>query len=394
MNCYSLKHRFQSILFLSLVFLFISTLPLYSQETKCVVIKNFQVSKAGPFAYLGPAIKKMLDTRLAAEEIQVMDTDLPDMKSGSCFYLSGDIKSPQKGKVIIDILMTDTDKKRELNRWKISSKDLNTVLSDISRRSVEIADSIEEYEDASIMRSQGSEKKAVEAEPVIQDESLAIAKMHPDRMLYEKNIAVTPASAAIGSEGVSHSDNETLETPKSSVATEVEKEEASQEKTTLYLGSREKLPFPPPTPLETASQDRTITDHSEKTGMETVHEKASQDGAEGLTSANQNQVKPGPQGVSKGLQKQDNERAGAQDDSGWFSWLWPWGGGDESSQGTASSRQGNSSVNHQEITEPGNKESGPVDSDSSSAEDSAKSFETDGEQGAGPNGHKPLWTWN
>jgi hypothetical protein len=259
-------------------------------------------------------------------------------------------------------MLEDGPEGRTVRNWNIAGKDLDSVLPAISGCAVEVADAMEEYQSASAVRDKGSFVKEEEEEPVIQDKSLAIAKMHPDRMLYEKNIAVTPVSQAIGSEEETEPDVPAAESKE--VESGADEKAVDTEKTvgeTLYLDSRDKLPFAPPRPLDEGGARGTGGDNSASMDYQQVE--------------------------SSGNVLKHQAPAAKQDDSGWFSWLWPWGDDEDSVQAEQASV---ANTEHSGVNVGDDKKE--ISQSVSVGRDNVDV--KDGEQQPASGDSAPLWKWN
>lgn len=269
----------------------ISCIDSLARETATVTIKEFNVSEAGPFKYVGPAVKNLLETRLFEEGL-IIKSEKEGAETN--FSLTGSVREIKNG-VEIELNLINLQNKK-IERWSVIPPSLNNLVSEVEARSIDISSSISQQMLAAKeskrkprnrprrIRPQYSDKKEKDRDRVLQDESLKVSRMHPDRMLHEKNVAVTPASEAIGAEGAP---KPTVEEKKDgwSLWPWDHKDDNKQsenidelDRKTLYVKNLKELPFPPP------------------------------------------EQEPKPLNI-----KDTEVQEGHTRSKGWFSWMWPWG---------------------------------------------------------------------
>ena len=237
------KKLFQNLLILTtgVIFLLTSLSCPAIAGKPTVTVLPFDTSRAGKFAYLGNAIQQMLISRLGTEQLEVIPAGASASGDDADFIVRGNIVNQARDKVAINLQLEASGSDTPVAAWEITPATLDAIVPETGRYSLIISQKISDIENQrAVLASITDTINAVEgsSKPVLDDEALRIARIHPDLLYREtpENLKGTaspidkvPEEANAGAEtdmtetaGVSE---ETAETTPDVASTEDEEED-------------------------------------------------------------------------------------------------------------------------------------------------------------------------
>ncbi len=258
-------------------------------------------SPDGNYGYVGPAVTRMLETRLSSEGIDtfiVQNTQQgAEAESLADFLVTGTVSKTDRT-FDAQIVLKDPSSSETLKSWNLKAVNLDVLAQDTSLLSVKLAETIKHAED--ILNAPEESQASENAQPGEISDEFQMARLHPDKLVREQLVQ----------------DEEREK--------ELERQKSAEErKRTEQLQAQEKK-----------------RDETDWFPLPDVYDKDSDEPPEEETAA---QSDNSPSGSPEGLASEESGAPATveweEEKKSWFSWLWPFGGSDKSKESWEEERE-------------------------------------------------------
>ncbi len=177
--------------FVTLLLILSVTSPALASKPRVAVLP-LDTSEAGKYSYLGHALQQMLISRLASENLDVLPASaVPASYRGSDaadFFVLGSVKEESGNRISIDLELRTPDSDTPVSVFNIKPRSLDAIVTEAGRHAIIIGQKIASIENQRVILdsiSDTANEVAGSDKPIIDDEALKIARIHPD-LLYRE----------------------------------------------------------------------------------------------------------------------------------------------------------------------------------------------------------------
>ena len=333
-----------SISFAILLFLVFFTMVLPARHAEAtlpkVAVMPLDISEAGRLSYTGPAVQQMLISRLASENLDVISVE--SMRdTGADYKITGKVIAEPGNRVRVDIFLSSPESDEPVASWEIKPDSLGNLVTETGRYSIVIAQKIQDIENQkAILAGFNSTSSDIEDsdKPIIDDEQLRMARMHPD--LVYREIPEGQKGTASPVDQIPETDNDREEPSEDTDTSAGHEDESASEK---FL----RKTLPPPETAESSDEEDDNWEpeyppvyddelarkmKEEARAQQKDHTRSSDEDDENIPdyppdyeSSSQTYSETG----SKVAGHANAEPQQKEEGRSWWSYLWPFGGGEK-----------------------------------------------------------------
>ncbi len=310
-----------------------------------VTVMPLDTSEAGRLAYAGPAVQQMLISRLASEKLDVIPAGQvsgTDQENSLDYTITGKIIAESNDKIKVVLVLHAQGNDSPVASYEVKPSSLGTLVDETGRYAIILAQKISDLQTRKTVLSAFNDTSTSMEEsdqPLIDDEQLKLARIHPDKFYRETPIGQKGTASPI--DMVPESEEDTGE--KSAEAQEPEAAQQDESGTEKFL--RSTLP-PPESDASNASDEEEdywepdyppVYDDELSRKMK-EEEKQQRAGSTGNEEDMTLEYPPeydenSPVATSSAPSAPSGTKSGASsnatEEKSWWSYLWPFGGHEE-----------------------------------------------------------------